>query len=97
LAHIVLQKVEELYPDLYIKLREYYSGTAITTNTDNPAFNKLVNAKDEKEFNTIAIPAIIDALVISFLVRKDLYMNIHKRKRIRKRLIDAALTITSIT
>jgi hypothetical protein len=95
LARIVLQKVEELYPDLNIKLREYHSGAAITTNTDNPAFNKLVNAKDEKEFNAIAIPAIIDALVVTFLIRKDLYMNIHKRKHIRKRLIDAVLTATS--
>jgi hypothetical protein len=94
LTHIVLQKVEELYPGLYAKLREYYSGAIMATNADNPAFNKLANAKDEKEFNAIAIPAIIDALVISFLVRKDLYMNIHKRKHIRKRLIETVLTAT---
>ena len=96
LTHIVLQKVEELYPGLYIRLREYHSEATMVTNTDNPAFDKLVNAKDENEFNAIAIPAMIDALVTSFLVRKDLYMNIHKRKRIRKRLIDAVLTATSI-
>jgi hypothetical protein len=64
------------------------------TNTDNPAHYKLVHAKDEKEFNEIAVPAIIDALVISFLVSKDLYMNPQKRKRIRKRLIDAVLIAT---
>jgi len=69
----------------------------MVTNVDNPIFNKLVNAKDENEFNAIAIPAMIDALVTSFLVRKDLYMNIHKRKRLRRRLIDAVMTAASIT
>ena len=91
----VLQKVEKIYPDLYIKLREYYDDeVTMITNTDNPAHYKLVHAKDEKEFNEIAVPAIIDALVISFLVSKDLYMNPQKRKRIRKRLIDAVLIAT---
>lgn len=86
LVRIVLQQVEELYPDLWLKLGEYYKGATVATNTNNPTYNKLVNAKDEKEFNAIAIPAIIDALVTSFLVRKDLYMNIHERKLIHRRL-----------
>jgi hypothetical protein len=97
LTRMVLHKVEELYPDLYIKLREYHNGAIMVTNVDNPIFNKLVNAKDENEFNAIAIPAMIDALVTSFLVRKDFYMNIHKRKRLRRRLIDAVITAASIT
>ena len=42
-------------------------------NTGNPAYYKLVHAKDEKEFNEIAVPAIIDALVNSFLVSKNIF------------------------
>lgn len=59
--------------DLYLKLKEYYrGGAAMATDRDNIEYNKLVNAKNDIELNAIAIPAIIDALVISFLVRRDL-------------------------
>lgn len=44
----------------------------MATDRDNIEYNKLVNAKNDIELNAIAIPAIIDALVISFLVRRDL-------------------------
>lgn len=51
----------------------------------------------KKEHNSIAVPIIVDAIVISLLVSKDLCINAHKRKDIRKRLIDAVLTINSIS
>ena len=91
---MILTNLKNLYPDLYEQLKEQLNGT-ITINTSNKEarniLDKLANVQNMKEFVSIAVPMLVDGLVIQFLTKKESYMNNHKRQSIRKTLINAVL------
>jgi hypothetical protein len=94
LARIIIDKLYELYPDLYAKLKDKYHGT-LSFNADHKEYinklHELVNGDNEKEFRAFAAPQLIDGLVIHFLVTKEFFVNAHKRNSVRRNLIEAVL------
>lgn len=91
----IIVNFSELYPDLYAKIKDNYSISHAVLNishkdeVDN--LYRLSEKSDLREFKSFAIPLLVDAVVMSFLIQKKFYMNSHKCKNIRKTLIESVL------
>lgn len=99
LAGIIIKQFQELYPDLYSKLRyaeELKTLTMVLNASHNDKIHTLQSALDEAQkeddyykFDELALPMLINGLVMSFLVKKDNYVNTHHRKQIYNNILNA--------
>jgi len=91
----IIANFNELYPGLYAKLKDNYSGSRMVLNTSHAdeadEMHRLAQGSDLREFKAYAAPYLVDALVMSFLVEKKYYINNRKRRNIRKTLIESVL------
>lgn len=95
LIHIIINKLYELYPDVYTTLKDKYHNRTLALNSAHKEnYNKLyelIHIGNEKEFRTFAAPQLIDGLVMHYLVTREFFVNAHKRNSIRRNLIEAVL------
>jgi hypothetical protein len=91
----IIANFSELYPDLYAKIKDNYINSRVVLNISHKdevdILYRLSEKSDLREFKSFAIPPLVDAVVMSFLIQKKFYMNNHKRKSIRKTLIESVL------
>jgi len=89
----IIANFNKLYPDLYAKLKDNYSGGRMVLSHADEAdeMHRLAQGSDLRECKAYAAPYLVDALVMSFLVEKKYYINNRKRRNIRKTLIESVL------
>lgn len=99
LAGIIIEQFRELYPDLYEKLQyaERLKTKTLALNLSHKdkidslqsALYEAEKEDDYYKFDELALPILIDGLVMSFLVKKDNYVDRHKRNRIYNDILNA--------
>jgi hypothetical protein len=91
LMTLILRKFAELYPSLYDP-SIYKSKTIILNTSHKEVFSALSNAaarEDDKTFSDIALPILLDVLVMQPLVQSGRYVRLRERKNIYKNIFEA--------